>query len=273
MKENIGLLADVAAFVSVPVLILMAELFLITVLVRLMNRLAMRRLGRLLYLLTMWPGVVVHELSHAAACLLTLTRITEVKLFAPQRTVDGGYVLGYVEHAVPRSRFARLLIGVAPFFGGTLTLLITLNLIFPEGFRSFWRLAVDSGIADWPAFRSALMAWSGGAVVGLATFGVWQWLGVYLMVSVAAHTSPSSVDLRGSVWPLLAVVFGVTAIMGLISLVSPAAAWSVAGFGRAFFTAVAAVMAAGLALVALALAITAVMTAPLELLGRLRQRR
>jgi hypothetical protein len=44
------------------------------------------------------PGVLFHEGSHAAMCLLTLTRITFFAPFWPHRQPDGGWELGHVDH-------------------------------------------------------------------------------------------------------------------------------------------------------------------------------
>ena len=44
------------------------------------------------------PGVLFHEGSHAAMCLLTATRITFFAPFWPHRQPDGGWELGHVDH-------------------------------------------------------------------------------------------------------------------------------------------------------------------------------
>ena len=62
------------------------------------------------------PGVAVHELSHAAACLLTGAKVHSITLFRP----DGS---GEVRHGEPKLKYiGSVIISFAPLAGGTLAL-------------------------------------------------------------------------------------------------------------------------------------------------------
>lgn len=64
------------------------------------------------------PGVAVHELSHALACMLTGAKVHSVVLFR----ADGS---GEVRHGPPKLRYVgNLIIGLAPLIGGSLCLLV-----------------------------------------------------------------------------------------------------------------------------------------------------
>lgn len=62
----------------------------------------------------MAPGVALHELGHAVAALCCGARVRKIVLFHPQRTDDGGYVLGYVSHDEPRTLIGRTFVALAP---------------------------------------------------------------------------------------------------------------------------------------------------------------
>lgn len=68
----------------------------------------MRVVDRYLVPLALAPGIVVHELAHALACVLLRVPVQDVVLFS------FGPRAGYVEHAVPRSYAKRIVIATAP---------------------------------------------------------------------------------------------------------------------------------------------------------------
>ena len=67
-----------------------------------------------IYYLILFPGIIIHELSHTIVCLLTFTRIKSLKLFSK----TGGFVL----HNKPRFLFISFLISAAPIITGSLVI-------------------------------------------------------------------------------------------------------------------------------------------------------
>lgn len=59
------------------------------------------------------PGVIVHELAHFFACVITGTKVTNLVLFRFENPP------GYVEHETPRSYTKRLVIALAPLLFNT----------------------------------------------------------------------------------------------------------------------------------------------------------
>ena len=173
-------------------------------------------------LLTGWLGVPVHELSHAAACLLFGHRVERLRLFAPDPRTGQ---LGAVQHAWDRrnlyQQLGRFFIGIAPLVGGALALLLLTLLLGPPGVASA-PLPADGGplvVARAAADRAgALLA----ALAGHESAGRWvTWLYLYLCLCVGAHMSPSSTDLRGSV-PGLLLLLGLMLVTNLVVLATGA---------------------------------------------------
>ena len=60
------------------------------------------------------PGVVVHELAHFLFCVLTETKVYEVKIF------QFSEVAGYVKHKEVTNIFAAFFVSFGPLFLNTL---------------------------------------------------------------------------------------------------------------------------------------------------------
>jgi hypothetical protein len=111
-----------------------------------------------------FPGVIVHELAHQLFCIWTRTRVVKVCYFR------FGNPAGYVIHEVPNSTWHHILIGIGPLFVNTL-LGLTLGLLIESHPWTYDENAVRIG-------------------------------GLWLAVSVAMHSFPSTGDAR-SIWHAL----------------------------------------------------------------------
>lgn len=81
----------------------------------------------IIYYSFLFPGIIIHELSHIAVCLLTFTKITSVKLFSK----TGGFVL----HQKPRFILVSFLISIAPLVFGFLVIYFSLKSLGGFGFN------------------------------------------------------------------------------------------------------------------------------------------
>lgn len=190
--------------------------FILYVLSRAVDRLVLRRMGRRWYLWTMWPGVVVHELSHFVACILTFTRVRRVQLYQP--SADS---LGFVEHDRTRNPVKKVIISLAPLFGVTATMWLIARWLFPQLHSSFEGL-IQSALVDFNSFQSFFNF----SAAYFNTYGTyiselvrnfdassWQtYVFIYLILSLSSHAAPSKEDLSHT----YAGLFGLSILFALL---------------------------------------------------------
>jgi hypothetical protein len=138
-----------------------------------------------LFYIIVFPGTVVHELSHYLACLLTGVRVHEVKLFSPQQ--DGA--IGWVIHdrADP---LRRSLIAIAPFIGGSVAIYVLMRVGLSTPLDPMALLPADLV----QSLSSALLA----ALDTLRTADlhlIETWLILYALFSLGFGVAPSNEDL------------------------------------------------------------------------------
>jgi hypothetical protein len=151
------------------------------------------------YRYLLWLGVIVHEYSHALACVLTNTKIYEIKLFEPRG--------GHVTHQ-KRGPFITAIISIAPLFGGSLFLLLLAWLfgIVPSywGVKGvvFTQAWVNVHTSFYHTFLSLVTAVGETLWINIVdSFGLTTLFFIiflYLVGSVAACIAPSVDDLQQS---------------------------------------------------------------------------
>ncbi len=147
----------------------------------------------------LWLGVIVHEYSHALACVLTNTKIYEIKLFESRG--------GHVTHQ-KRGPFITAIISIAPLFGGSLFLLL---LAWAFGIvPTYWgvkgivfnQARVNLTTSFYQSFVSLLTAAGETLWINIVdSFGLTTLFFIiflYLVGSVAACIAPSVDDLEQS---------------------------------------------------------------------------
>lgn len=215
-------------------------------------------------LVTGWFGTPVHELSHAAACLMFRHRIDEIQLFEPDPK-EGR--LGYVRHSYRRGNWyeelGNVFIGTAPLIGGTVVLMLLLGLFYPGQIAAFFA-ETRTGLAAGGLDRlPALVMQAAGSLFtpsNLATLRFWVF--VFLTVCVASHMAPSRSDYAGAfrgVLLLLAIAAALTVLVfGILRLdgekvVNELAVWLMPLFVVASLAAALVTVAAALVMVLTAL--------------------
>jgi len=181
----------------------------------------MRTMGRKGIFVTAWLGTPVHELAHAAMCVVFGHRVTELKLFHPDERTG---TLGYCNHAFnkknPYHVIGNFFIGIAPVISGLTVVYLLMTLLSPNGHWVSQTLTQTSdALAGKPSLVGQLR------VVAHATWGLlrvlvdpssagsgWYWLSLYAALCVAMHMAPSSADIRGA-WVGAAVTGGAFVVL------------------------------------------------------------
>jgi hypothetical protein len=199
------------SWLAVIIAPLLLQLVLLFALSGVVNGVAYARLGKTFYLLLMWPGVVVHELSHLVGCVVTGTPVRKVRLFAPRDEGQGRLVLGFVEHDRPRNPLVRSVIGGAPFFGGAAALWALTAFVLPavgsaHSFAPIVARAPSAGaVIEAMVAAARQYAAFAASVAGGLDWRSWQtYLFLYLALSIAAHVAPSRTDLRNASFGIVA---------------------------------------------------------------------
>ena len=171
------------------------------------NRLGAGILGMPFYYLT-FPGTVIHELSHAAMCLLFRHRVTEMKLFAPDRHSG---TLGYVNHrfdpSSPYQVIGNFFIGLAPIIAGSLVIYFAATvLVTPSFFPAGGGTA--GGAGDFSSMKAASAPVLGAAEASMEmlkgflepeNLKDWRfYLFIYILLSVGGNLRLSVPDMRGA---------------------------------------------------------------------------
>ncbi len=104
---------------------------------RLCYRLLGSRRGRVFWFVSSWLGAPVHELGHAAMCLLFAHRIEHIRLFSTSR----GNAM--VEHSYnrrnPYATFGNLWISLGPIFSCLGVIIALSALVFPAAVDATWQ--------------------------------------------------------------------------------------------------------------------------------------
>lgn len=175
----------------------------------------------ILYAIILFPGVVLHEMSHWLMATFLGVRTGSFSLL-PRTQADGSVQLGYVEYFKGRTlgAFRESMIGGAPLLTGTAVILLI-------GYRIFGvtdlTAAIQSG--DINTLSAALRQ-----VSAVPDFLVW----LYLLFAVSNAMMPSRSDRRA--WPALIFALIVVAVVLMILGVQQAVVAGLAGPAQKIFS-------------------------------------
>jgi hypothetical protein len=176
-------------------------------------------LGPRAYLATLgWLGTAVHELAHAAMCLVFRHRITDLRLFDPSSKTGA---VGWVEHEWDRrslyQKVGNFFIGVAPVLLGSILLAGAGWLLLGD-----LRQVPDMG-TDAESLVPTVLRRLEGIAAGLWTAeraADWRtWLLAYLALAIGASMNASRVDLEGA-------LYGIGFLLGAVVVFYLASHWA-----------------------------------------------
>jgi hypothetical protein len=161
------------------------------------------QIALILYFLLILPGVLVHELSHAAAAWLLRVRIRRLSIGLQRRGKSQGVVLGSVEIAATDPIRASL-IGLAPLTVGCALILAISNRIL-----GIEILSTVGGPGLWHDLNT---------IYGTPDF----WLWIYLVLTIGNAMLPSAADRQswGAALAFIAFIGALLYLSGLLSAIS-----------------------------------------------------
>lgn len=183
--------------------------------------------GRGVCLATGVIGTPIHELSHAAMCLVFFHRIEEIKLF---QVNDENGVLGYVNHSYKKRNFYQVIgnyfIGVAPIMVGALVLYLLFNALLPNSAMAFQKdlnafIALQGG-----EFSDKTIGYLIGIAQGFLTavftvdFGLTSIIFLIVCLCIALHMNLSGADIKGSLGALPLLIILIVAVNYVLSFIS-----------------------------------------------------
>ncbi len=202
-------------------------------------------MGRGIILGTSIVGTPIHELGHAAMCLLFGHKITEMALWQPH---SNNGRLGFVTHRYnprnPYHQIGNLFIGLGPIFSGLGIVTLALWCGFPRTLSTYFASArvhigqgkffsiLSNGFSMLPKMWGEAVA--GGRPLVLCLFAV------IIIFAVSQHISLSPEDIKGSaralpLYGLLVLI--VTVVVGLIGSPAVRAADAALGLFTGYTTA------------------------------------
>ena len=170
-------------------------------------------------------GTPVHELSHAAMCLLFGHQITGMRLFRPSAEGPLGYVYHRYNPRNPYQSVGNFFIGIAPILGGSGVLLLLLYLLLPDVCGEVMH-AMVTGPSGAENLLGDYMGRIGGVVLALfSAQAVRQWLWWMFLtfsVMIAGHMEISPADIRTGLRGLLYLLLLLLAVDAVLYMVWPA---------------------------------------------------
>lgn len=176
-----------------------------------------RTFGNKALMITGVIGVPIHELSHGIFAFLFRHKISKIKLF--QRPDLNG-IMGYVRHSYNQNsiyqQVGNFFIGIAPIFGGTISIVTLMRFIIPETYNKFIQVLVKSinvteiskdsmeGIINSYLYLIK-------NIFSLQNFkNPYFYIFIFLTISISSHISLSSADIKGAskgLWVIFLILF------------------------------------------------------------------
>ncbi|WP_026884339.1 membrane protein [Clostridium akagii] len=179
--------------------------FLLGILENIINSNMQRAFGYKGILITAWLGTPIHELGHAAMCVIFGHKISRMKLL---QLNSGDGTLGFVEHSYNKNniyqRIGNFFIGIGPIFSGISALLIGLYLLLPNSINVFENSfknnitynKVDLNLIKWSILNSASLIKFIFTINNLSKIGFWVF--ILLAFAISSHIALSKPDIKGA---------------------------------------------------------------------------
>jgi hypothetical protein len=193
-----------------------------------------RSFGSNAIMITGFIGVPIHELSHAIFALLFGHSITDIKLL---QKPDANGTLGYVRHSYnPNSIYQQIgnfFIGIAPIFGGLISLIALMKVLLPHSYAEFIKIAVSNlniENLNINIIKGIINSYYD-LIKTIFTYSNFKnpsfYIFLFLSICVSSHISLSKADINGAskglsvIFVLIIILnmFGLTSYISIVSLI------------------------------------------------------
>ncbi len=179
--------------------------FLLGILEKMINTNMQKAFGYKGILATAWLGTPIHELGHAAMCVIFGHKIERIKLLQLNSS-DG--TLGFVEHSYNNKniyqRIGNFFIGIGPILSGMFALLVALYLLLPNSINVFEHSlksdfnynTMDFSLIKWSLLNSVSLIKFIFTTNNLTKLGFW----IFILVAfdISSHIALSKPDIKGA---------------------------------------------------------------------------
>lgn len=189
-----------------------------------------KRFSRSVLMISGVIGVPIHELSHALVALFFAHKVTDIKLI--QKPDEFG-TMGYVKHSYKQGNIyqqvGNLFIGIAPIFGGTLSIIALMYFIIPNAFSKYitilYRIS-DIALHDKISIIGILRLYFElvQTIFSLTNFkNPYFYIFLFVNLCISSHISLSYADIQGASKGLgfILVLFLIWNILNLTGFIDP----------------------------------------------------
>jgi len=214
-------------FIFALFLPLILQLLVLFVVSRSLWGFTQRYFGRGLWAILALIGIPIHELSHAAAFIITGAGVQKLVLFAPKGLDEHDGATGIVIPKRKPTTFSLLVSSIAPLFGCTLIAWIVLQILLPNLTTNQTLLTLSFDSFHGSNFLQTILMVLGSYISSLVStlisvnWGNWQtYLAIYLAASLGMGAAPSGTDLKyffpafGIILLILLPIFGILVLFG-----------------------------------------------------------
>lgn len=183
-----------------------------------------RSFGNKSVMVTGFIGVPIHELSHAIIAILFRHKVTAIKLL---QKPDGKGVMGYVNHSYNKDsiyqQIGNFFIGIAPIFGGAISIIVLMYFIVPQAYNQFIHLLIENvkiTTLNKTVIEGILSSYAG-LIKTIFSMENFQnpifYIFLFVAICISSHISLSSADIKGASRGLV-VIFMVLLLLNIFDL-------------------------------------------------------
>lgn len=207
---------QVVGYILYTFLCLVGIFIIFGLVIELTRRITLKLIPYKMFQCTCFLGTPVHEIGHAAMCLIFGHKINDIKLL--QFNSEDG-CMGYVEHTYnPKNIYHRIgnfFIGIGPIIFGSLVLLLLLWLLLPNTFSSYFN-ALNANV-DELSFSSVFKVIKNGSIVLFKSLiSSYNKVGLYIFIllgwQISSHMSLSIEDMKGALDGLVFITIIITVV-------------------------------------------------------------